>query len=112
VIQSVLNRLSKADYHCGGSDQIKLVRIVHVEDFADPPRPETDTAFDPDAGEPALAPLDSLEKALKAFDDAGKSTLPVVDPKHPTEIIGYASHVKALRYFNSALIEANVEEHR
>ena len=89
-----------------------LVRIVHVEDFADPPRPDTDTTFDPDAEVPALAPLDTLEKALKVFDDVGKSTLPVVDPKKPTEIIGYASHVKALRYFNSALIQANVEEHR
>nr|WP_247643103.1 chloride channel protein [Pseudovibrio sp. JE062] len=89
-----------------------LVRIVHVEDFADPPRPDTDTTFDPESEEPFLAPLDTLEKALKAFDDAGKATLPVIDPKNPTQVIGYASHVKALRYFNSALIQANVEEHR
>ncbi|KZK94769.1 MULTISPECIES: chloride channel protein [unclassified Pseudovibrio] len=89
-----------------------LVRIVHVEDFADPPRPDSDTTFDPVSEEPFLAPLDTLEKALRTFDDAGKSTLPVIDPKNPAEVIGYASHVKALRYFNSALIQANVEEHR
>ncbi len=89
-----------------------LVRIVHVEDFADPPRADTDNTFDPQSQEPFLAPLDTLEKALREFDDAGLSTLPVIDPKEPARIIGYASHVKALRYFNSALIQANVEEHR
>ncbi|WP_244283612.1 chloride channel protein [Pseudovibrio sp. Tun.PSC04-5.I4] len=89
-----------------------LVRIVHVEDFADPPRPDTDLAFNPEAGEASLAPLDTLETALRTFDETGKSTLPVIDAKNPTVIMGYASYVKALRYFNSALIQANVEEHR
>lgn len=89
-----------------------LVRIVHVEDFLDPPRPDTDTTFDPTSDDPCLSPTDTLERALKVFDDSGRSTLPVVDPKDPEKIIGYASHVKALRYFNSALIEASVEEHR
>ncbi len=89
-----------------------LVRTVHVRDFADPPEPGSDTTFDPVSEEPFLATLDTLENALRTFDDTGYPTLPVIDLQKPTEVIGYASHVKALRYFNSALIQANVEEHR
>ncbi len=60
-----------------------LVRIVHVEDFADPPRPDTDTTFDPDAEVVALAPLDTLEKALKAFDDVASQFSLLLTRKTP-----------------------------
>ena len=38
--------------------------------------------------------------------------LPVVDVKDNQIIIGWATQIAALRHFNGALIDANVEEHR
>lgn len=90
-----------------------LVRIVRVADFLEPLEEDADLApFDPQSGEPRLRPTDTLEAALKLFDKCGASRLPVVDTADPTRIVGHASHVRALSYFNSALIAAEKEEHR
>ena len=90
-----------------------LVKRVHVSDFMDKPDAEREIEpFDPESGEPFLRPTDTLETALRAFNASGRSNLPVVDSDDPSRIIGYAWHIKALRYFNDALIETHVEEHR
>ncbi|MCA1298943.1 chloride channel protein [Stappia indica] len=90
-----------------------LVRIVHVSDFLEPVSPEAPPPpFDPDSGAPSLKATDTLEAALKTFDESGTARLPVLDQADPTRIIGYATHVRALRFFNSELINAQVEEHR
>ncbi|MTI19165.1 chloride channel protein [Rhodobacteraceae bacterium RKSG542] len=89
-----------------------LVQIVHVSDFMDPPRSGTEREFFPDEETPYLTTDDTLEEALQTFNKTGTATLPVVDAKNPNHLAGYASHVRALRYFNSALIKANEEEHR
>lgn len=90
-----------------------LVRIVHVSDFverlpADAERPE----FDVGAGTPYLHLTDTLETALRVFDESGTNRLPVVDPNDPGQVIGHATHVRALRFFNKELISQQVEEHR
>ena len=46
------------------------------------------------------------------FDNSGESTSPGVDTDDPTKIIGRAGQVRALRFFNRALIDLSVEEHR
>lgn len=90
-----------------------LVHAVHVSDFvellADDETPEP---FDPGSGTPYLRPGDELETALRAFDSSGVSRIVVVDKDDPTKVVGWAYHVRALRYFNKALIDATVEEHR
>lgn len=90
-----------------------LFRTVRVRDFsqplADDEKPEP---FDPGEGQPYLRPADTLETALRMFDNSGESTVPVVDPDDVTKVIGRASQVRALRYFNRALIDISVEEHR
>ncbi|HMB47613.1 MAG TPA: chloride channel protein, partial [Afifellaceae bacterium] len=68
--------------------------------------------FDPGEGLPYLRPGDTLETALRMFDNSGQSTIPVVDPDDVTRIVGHASQVRALRFFNRALIDVSVEEHR
>ncbi len=90
-----------------------LFRTVRVRDFfvATPPDTEVRT-FDPGEGAPYLRPTDTLESALRMFDNSGQDTIPVVDPEDVTRIIGEASQVRALRYFNKALIDVSVEEHR
>ena len=66
----------------------------------------------PASGEPYLHLTDTLETALKIFDDSGRNRLPVVDGADATRVIGHATHVRALRFFNAELINNQVEEHR
>lgn len=90
-----------------------LVKRVHVSDFMDDPAGDRAIEpFKPDSGEPYLRASDTLETALRAFNASGLAKLPVIDSDDPTRVIGHATHVRALRYFNSALIDATVEEHR
>jgi CIC family chloride channel protein len=94
-----------------------LFRTVRVRDFFErlPEEPETGELpepFDPGEGKPYLRPGDTLETALRMFDNSGESSVPVVDPDDATRIIGRASQVRALGYFNRALIDISVEEHR
>lgn len=83
-----------------------------VMDFMDPVEDDEDAEYDPDRGVPSVRPTDTLDQALRAFDAGGHARLPVVDPKDPNKIIAWASHVRALRYFNRALVSASEEEHR
>ena len=87
-------------------------RTIRVMDFmrindpdVEPPEPLADDA-------PSLRPTDTLEVALRAFDNAGQTMLPVVDERDPTRVIGRVSQVKALDRFKDALIAMSVEEHR
>ncbi|AXS41314.1 chloride channel protein [Breoghania sp. L-A4] len=88
-----------------------LVHSVHVSDFMEP-LPKDETPEPLEAGAPSLKPGDELETALRAFDASGQARIAVVDRNDPEKIIGWVLHVRALRYFNKALIDATVEEHR
>ena len=89
-----------------------LSETVKVRDFMDPPpENEEDRMFDPGSGDPYLHETDSLESALRNFDTSGTAVLPVVRKGDATRIVGTAQHVKGLRYFNKALIDAAKEEH-
>lgn len=91
----------------------QLMRTKTVMDFMDLVPNEGDPErHDPESDYPTLRPGDSLEIALRAFDASGHSRLAVVDPRDGTRIIAWATQVRALSYFNKALIEASVEEHR
>lgn len=59
-----------------------------------------------------LQETDSLEIALRMFDDNGMPDLPVVDSKKDNLIIGHATQIGALSHFNKALVAASEEEHR
>jgi len=92
-----------------------LIGTVRVRDFLDPIEEGQEAeavAFDPSGDEPYLWPSDTLEAALRTFDTSGATNVPVVSPDDPTKVIGHASQVRALRYFNRALIQQSVEEHR
>ncbi|MTH97906.1 chloride channel protein [Roseibium sp. RKSG952] len=90
-----------------------LRETVKVRDFMDPPpEKEEDRHFSPGGGRPYLHATDTLESALKTFDAGGHEELPVVASGDAGRIIGIARHVKALSYFNKALIQVSEEEHR
>lgn len=94
-----------------------LVRKVRVAEFLQPPNPGDDSeflaegfSFEDDVR--VLTLTDTLETALRAFDETGLGRIPVVASGMNRNFVGWAVQVKALAYFNDALIDANVEEHR
>ena len=93
-----------------GGPHTTVTHHTKVMDFMDPVG--NGEAYDPGRGAPSIKPTDTLDQALRAFDAGGHARLPVVDPNDPAKIIAWASHVRALRYFNRALISASEEEHR
>ena len=94
-----------------GSHRV-LVKQVHVSDFLTPLAEGDDKILEPQETAHVLRPTDTLESALRAFDTAGAERLPVVSPQDRREVVGWASQVGALAWFNKALIETSVEEHR
>jgi CIC family chloride channel protein len=60
----------------------------------------------------ALKPDETLEAALRLFDNSGAERIPVVSPDDRSKIIGWARQVRALSWFNKELIASSVEEHR
>ncbi len=87
-----------------------LARTTRVSEFM---RPLGERA-PPELGHDAtvLRATDTLETALRAFDEAGAEELPVVAFDRPDTVIGIATQVDALTRFNAALIASSVEEHR
>ncbi|MFN0264274.1 chloride channel protein [Tepidamorphus sp. 3E244] len=59
-----------------------------------------------------LTPEDTLESALRRFDEAGKTRVTVVDESEMTRVVGFIYQVDVLRRFTEELIEADKEEHR
>ncbi|MGE0612594.1 MAG: chloride channel protein [Hyphomicrobiales bacterium] len=88
-----------------------IVRSLRVRDFMTLPADDIEL---PEVKEdtPMLTPDDTVEAALRAFDKAGLSRLPVVDANDAARVIACADHVKALNAYNAALIAAHEEEHR
>jgi CIC family chloride channel protein len=88
-----------------------VVATTRVSDFMEPVH-DDEEAKKFEADSLALHPDDTLETALHAFDKSGNRRLPVVDRRSPEVLVAWASHVRALSFFNKALIAASEEEHR
>jgi len=90
-----------------------LVTTVKVGSFFTPlPKETADEDRILKDNTPTIQLMDTLEKALKAFDASGGVDLAVIDPEDPKHIVGWAKQVNALRYFNKQLIDTHAEEHR
>ena len=61
---------------------------------------------------PALRPTDRLRTVFDLMDTHQFDTLSVIDLQNDQEIIGVVTRLGALRAYNHALIEANIESHR
>ena len=91
----------------------ELMRSVKVADFMrrlSPDLPERPLPLE--EGAPRLLTTDTLERALRVFDEAGLERVPVVRAAALSQTVGYADQVDALRHFNDALIDASIEEHK
>lgn len=60
---------------------------------------------------PRLYASQSLESALRVFDTEAGVRLPVVNEREVNKVVGWATQVHALSYFNSTLVDAIDEEH-
>ncbi len=118
VMQGLLGKsyfqwqLAQRGVFLGEGPHLRIVRTSTVRDFLRPLTPEE--LAEPAALEdrPKLIPTDTLETALRVFDEGGFTRLAVFDKREGGEHIGWADQVAALATYNRALIEANVEEHR
>lgn len=96
-----------------GGPHRRVMRTLTVASFMTPLTPEEEAeppALEPDR--PTLAPGTTLGTALRTFNARGYSRIAVVDPDEEMRIVGWADYVEALNTFNTALIEAEQEEHR
>ena len=105
-------QLSQRGVFLGEGAHLRIVRTWTVRDFMKALTPE-ELANPPELQDrPKLIPTDTLETALRAFDEGGFTRLAVFDKREGGRHIGWADQIEALATYNKALIEANVEEHR
>ncbi len=88
-----------------------MMRMKRVSDFQTLFEDgEVPTVLEEDAVR--LRPTDTLEVALRTFDNSGEVKLPVVNEVDGKTVIGWATQVHALSHFNAALMEVMDEEHQ
>ncbi len=91
----------------------EIMRSLKVRTFmelAGPADAPTIEKLSPDA--PRMRPSDTMERALRLFDQHGLTRIPVVADDNEGRVIGFARRVAALGAFNKALIASHQEEHR
>ena len=94
-----------------GSHKV-IMRRIAVHDFMRRPDPDADTDLPEGHDGPVLLSTDTLETALRLFDQTGADGLPVVDPTDRSRIVGFATETAAITRYNRALVAASEEEHR
>ncbi len=118
IMQALLGKsffdwqLSQRGVFLREGSHLRIVRTWTVRDFMTMLTPE-EIAEPPELlDRPRLIPSDTLEIALRTFDNGGYSRLAVLDRREGGNLLGWVDQVEALAAYNKALIEANVEEHR
>ena len=118
IMQALLGKsyfdwqLSQRGVFLGEGSHLRIVRTWTVRDFMTNLTPE-EIAEPPELFDrPRLIISDTLERALRTFDEGGYTRLAVFGNREAGELIGWVDQVEALAAYNRALIEANVEEHK
>ena len=106
-------QLATRGLYLGGGPHRRIMRTLRASDFL------TELSEDERAEPPEIAPErvrvtsnDTLEATLRAFDTSGTTRIPVFDPNNAERQTGWVEYPRALAAFNSALIEASIEEHK
>lgn len=90
----------------------QISHSTKVMDFMEPLDEHENIADHEELASHTLKSSESLEHALRTFNESGHRNLPVVDETDPEIIIAWASQLEALSYFNKALVNASEEEHQ
>lgn len=87
---------------------VALLKTIRVRDFMDPPPHQ---AADKPEG-PVLYPDATLERTLDLMESRHLHEIPVWTTDEEPKLVGLVHREAALRAYNSALIEAHIEEHQ
>jgi CIC family chloride channel protein len=87
-----------------------VMKSLRVADFMQPLAEGEDEVLPEAERELTLSGDDTLESALRSFDNSGAERIPVVHPADRSKKIGWASQVRALARFNKELIASSLEE--
>jgi chloride channel protein, CIC family len=90
----------------------RIVRHLRVADFMCQAKPEESVVPFDSASNPWLTPDDTLEAALRHFDETEETWIAVVAADDTQKLVGWAHQTDALDRFAKEMIAANVEEHR
>lgn len=118
IMQALLGKsffdwqLSQRGVFLREGSHLRIVRTWTVREFMTKLTPE-EIAEPPELFDrPRLILSDTLEMALRTFDEGGYTRLAVLDKRADGVLLGWVDQVEALAAYNKALIEANVEEHK
>lgn len=89
-----------------------MIHSTRVSDFMESVGPGDADRLSEDYDTSVLRADNSLETAMRLFDEKGAVRLPVVDARDSKKIIAWATQLAALRTYNKALVDMSVEEHR
>lgn len=101
-------QLEKRGLHLGSGAPVALLKTIRVREFMQPPpahAPEDDTR-------PVLYPDATLERAINLIESRHAREIAVWTTGDEPKLIGIVRREDALKAYNSALIEAHIEEHR
>jgi len=87
---------------------VALLKTIRVRDFMDPP---PHLAADKPEG-PVLYPDATLERTLDLMESRHLHEIPVWTTDEEPKLVGLVRREAALKAYNSALIEAHIEEHQ
>jgi CIC family chloride channel protein len=87
-----------------------VMKSLRVADFMQPLAEGEDEILPEAERELTLSSDDTLESALRSFDNSGAERIPVVHAADRSKKIGWASQVRALARFNKELIASSLEE--
>ena len=92
----------------------EVVKVMSVQDFMELLDYNERRDFSPETEEDFVLYTDTMEVVLQAFETTKKPKLAVIRKTTDLDyrLMGWVTHVEAMRSFNSALIAASKEEHR
>ena len=90
----------------------EIMRRMTVSQFMVELQPGEDKPVFGEDGDLWLTPNDTIERALRAFDRAGVTRIPVVAAGNTEHVVGWADRMTALAAFNRELIQSHEEEHK
>ena len=102
-------QLNQRGYDLSDGPQGVILQTIRVRDVM---RPMPADAAPLEEGAARLLASQSLGEALARMNDLGLDGMPVVKSRDDATIVGTLTQLRALRTYNSALVDSHIEHHR